>query len=645
MLILTGPVTNKLNRMPIVTFVLMGIFAVLGLASKLSEGTRALDVREACIYYATHGYLDADPRLVGLIAQDDYWRYLQKTTANRSGGLSRSKEQLTLESMWDNARDALDNRVTAKLGMKTAEPTTIGWLTFPLIHHGTMQTLFVLLMFYMTAPYLEDRWGRFFMPLLFYAGSLAALLVYWLWQPPTYAPFHGAEYGTTALLAAYLMRFPKEQLRYVYLVPMIKRETHSSVWLLVLYWAVFQCSTAYFWRSHTQYAYPGLLPILAAFAFGALVSVLIQVLGLEKYLHQSDFEKLSKNEQLDTLIERYRLRGLPEELLTTLEEAYRTYPEREDYLREYWTQAVRMDRGTEAVTAGKKLIGIELDQGSFETAYYHWRELTEGQGGQNIPIKQAEHLAEGLIAIGHHLQARDVMAYSIDHLPSGLRDRDLFGLLETARAADPRLALSTLDRLLLEHRRPPEEEPRLKELRAELFTFHPEILEPQAQRQEIPVAMDFGSALADPFAPTRISALKVYRGLLQTFQDNALDFSLVGQEQLKRLPFDGVKAIWASAIRPIGDAPELILDLHLDDPMEQRPVHRVLRLLGREFDPMRFAPKAQNRAEATREMIGRILDRGCGAAMPSRDALLHQRFPSHATTQDFERKAYGVVSA
>lgn len=645
MLLLTGPMTNKLNRMPIVTFVMMGIFAILGLANQLTEGNRALIVRQACVYYAHHGYLNADPRLVDLVANNEYWQYLQRATASRTGGFERDTHQRKLDALWDNASYALDGRVIARLGIQTANPDLIGWLTFPFVHHSTMQTILVLLMFYMTAPYIEDRWGRWFLPVLFYGGSLTGLLVYWLWQPASFAPFHGAEYGTTALLAAYLVRYPKEQLRYIYLIPMIKRETYSSVWFLVLYWFIFQCSTAYFWQALTQYDYPGTLPLLGAFVFGVLVSLSIQTLGLERFLYQSDFEKLSRTEQLDTLIERYRLRGLPEELLATLEEAYRNYPDREDYLREYWTQSVRMDRGAEAALAGKKLISLELDMGSFETAYFHWRELTEGQAGQNISHKHAEHLAEGLIAMGHHLQARNVMAYTINHLPSGLREVELLGLLETARAADPRLALSAIDRLLLEHRRPPEEETRLQALRSDLLTFHPEILQPEAEREELPIAVDLGIIAEDPFTPTRITSLKIYRGIIQAFHEQALDFSLVGQEQLKRLPFDGVKAIWASAIRPIGDAPELLLDLHLDDPLEKRPVHRVLRLLGRELDPMRFAPESPNRAEAVREMIRSILDRGRGAAMPSREALLNHRFPNHATIQEFEHNAYGTVSA
>ncbi len=652
MLILTGPVTSKLHRMPVVTFALMGVVATLLLVQLVSEGSRTAILGQVCDLYARHAYLEADDELKALVDASPTWRYYRDRTAKLSAGEKQERQQRQMDQYWEQAKQASHGRIFCVLGFTPARPSLLGLLTFPLAHHGTVQVILVLLMMYLSAPYLEDRWGRWFLPVLFYAGSYAGLLVFWWAKPSSYTAFHGAECGVTAILAAYLVRYPREQLRYVYLIQILKRETYSTVWMLLLYWAIFQCSTAFFWRNATVHSYPGPLPLVMAFAVGAGIAVAIRSMGLEKHLYQTDFEKLPESGQLDVLIEQYASRGAAKELLATLEEAHRKYPEQESYLRGYWSQAVRMDRGSEIPVVGKRVIALDLEQGSFESAYFHWRELTEGETGHNVALTVAEHLAEGLIAIGHHLQAREVMAYAIDHLPAHLTESELLGLLETARAADPRLALSAVDRLLLEHRRPPDEATRLQTWRTELLAFHPEILQPVAERVEIEVSRDFPLAgfgndvcEEDPFTPTRIAKFKIYRGVLQAFHDTALDFSLAGGEQLKRLPFDQVKAIWAAAIRPIGDAPDLLLDLHLDDPLVERSSHRVLRLMGREWDPLHFVPGATNKAQAVRDMLRRIIDQGRGAAMPSRAALLEQRFPVHATIQDFEATAYGVVSS
>ncbi len=372
---------------------------------------------------------------------------------------------------------------------------------------------------------------------------------------------------------------------------------------------------------------------------------MIRFLDLEKRLYQTPHEKLSDAEKLDYEISYHRGLGDANELLGTLKRAYCMFPNREDYQRDYWTQAVRMNCRDEALPAGRQLIAQKLDLGEFETAYFHWRELTEGKAGENLELRKVVHLAEGLIAMGHHLQAREVLAYTIDHLPVNLTEQQISALLELARAADPHLALSAVDRLLLEHRRPSSEEPGLKALRADLLALQPEIVKPPPERRELELSPDFLVSPEDPFAPTRIAQLKIYRGILQGFHNTALDFTLEGHEQLKRLPFDQVKAIWAAAIRPIGDAPDLLLDLHLDDPLVERSSHRILRLMGREWDPLRFVPGSTNKGQAVRDMLRRIIDQGRGAAMPSREALLQQRFPAHATIQDFEATAYGVVSS
>ncbi len=305
---------RSLNRMPVVTFTLMGLIALFFLVYQVIKSDPDDAYEDAISYYVSHGYLHGDVNLEVELTTNGYltlqWlrsraKRIEQYKENRRRGLTQDQEtseeggdsedrtesdyqedstyqqdedstyqqdedstyqqdedstyqqdggeasqqdgelhfenqmeeleyyqssdhsfdesdkieQAHLDDLLTGALRPAQKKFSLKLGVQPAQPKWWTFVTFPLIHHGSFQVLVVLLMMFLTAPYVEDRWSRWFLLVLFYGGSFIGLLVSWKLHPSS--AFYGAECGVTTLLAAYLVRYPNERLRYAFLVPLI----------------------------------------------------------------------------------------------------------------------------------------------------------------------------------------------------------------------------------------------------------------------------------------------------------------------------------------------------------------------------------------------------------------------------------------
>lgn len=650
MLLLSGPENLELRRVPRVSLGIMlgcAVFSMLGgLFASFSEAAP----EAARDYLARHGYLNASDRMWELIRQDaELEKFSQMTIKPPEDMQQRVMEQSQMDILSLNAEGSFQRSGVHRMGFRPADPGFFSFFLHMFYHNGLFHLIGALLLFYMTGPYLEDVWGRVFFPVFFVASGLVAALGYMGHYTFSYAPIHGATGAVAAVIGAYLVRFHKTRIRFIYMVQILKKDTYGPSLVLIPLWFLFQLPMLWAWENNTMYNFNGWWPQLYGFVFGVTVALVIKFCQLESLLYQSPFEKLPEEEQLAIIATRLRSEGKTEALLEHLANAWRKYPGNDEFTSLYWNQAVRMDNTAGAMGAAKKMIDTLLLQQAYDRAYFHWRELHDRHPQERLTPNQIETLAHGLLSVGHQVDATYLMQASLKDLPANLSEEALFALLEAGRFADPKLALACIEKILQEGLRPKREVARLKELREEILTLYPQVKEPIPEKKEIEISqlevnLENDAVDEDPFAPSHVAALQVYRGVPKILDDGGLHVLLDGQEQTRLLKFSQIKGISVAAIRPYDGKPTLVLDLLTDNPFDAKPMHRLVRLEGNRFDPLALMPDEESPAEAVRQLMARVIDRAQPETLPDKETLLAARFPKFRSVASYERAVYGVAS-
>jgi len=240
---------------------------------------------------------------------------------------------------------------------------------------------------------------------------------------------------------------------------------------------------------------------------------------------------------------------------------------------------------------------------------------------------------------------RRVRPIALAGLPGDLPGEALMLLVETAGFVNPRLGLQAIERALAQPGLSDTDRAELTRLRQETGQLYPEAMA-AAEPKTISIAADpFVMALTegDIFTPTRIEKLKLYQGIPLKVTEAGLELRMA-EGKRSVLPFVRIFAIAAAAVREIGNAPYLLIDLLTDDPLAERAHHGCLRLNGLQFSAAALLAVNEPPAQAMRSLI-RLLARHSGATiLPDEAALDGDRFPSYASIEEFELATYGVTS-
>jgi hypothetical protein len=475
------------------------------------------------------------------------------------------------------------------------------------------------------------------------AGIVTALATAWFFpRPGVYL------YGFTgiagAVIGAYAIRFRAVPFD-IGLSWFRMEELRLPAPIVIGAWAGF----VFLYAAWITFFFPFLSVLAWHHFWGILIGVglafTLELVGLEKKWSPVGKHRAREETLIMQAVEESLRQRRKKEALALLAEGHQRFPDNAEFRERYWNQAVRMGEANQAASAGTSLILECQKEGRTEEAYFHWSELATHCPWAPFPPEKTAALAHALYLSGSRQQTIHVLEHLAKHLPPDMEKDQMEELADFALSIDPGLGLLWYETVLVRDAWSPAEkaalEMQVNELRQTVATKSKE-----DEEIAIEISPDLPSPEIDegedPFAPTRIEILKTYPAQITECTSKGISLEVAKKGRLVR--YEQIKAVSVAAIRAIGAPPYLLLDLHLDDPLETLDRHRVLRARGKRINPQVLAPDIEQPGEAVKHFLNHLLDQGTTTALPDRETLIAETFPSFPSLADFESETYGVTS-
>lgn len=204
-------------------------------------------------------------------------------------GQQREFEQLIADTI-----AAADSGPYGRWGFVPSRPTFSSLFTSQFLHAGWLHLIGNMLFFYLSAPFIENIWGRLVFPLFYLAGGAAAAGVQALRFPDATIPLVGASGAIAAVMGAFLVCLGSTRIRFFWawmLISVRWGTFPAPAWLMLPIWLVSQLVSA-----SAAGAGPGVAywAHVGGFVFGALAAASIRFSGLEaRYLRPAIAEAVS----------------------------------------------------------------------------------------------------------------------------------------------------------------------------------------------------------------------------------------------------------------------------------------------------------------------------------------------------------------
>lgn len=193
-----------------------------------------------------------------------------------------AEEQKKLDSMAERVMTELHRLPRMRFGYIPASGGIVPLFASMFLHAGFLHLLGNLLFFFATGPFIEDVFGRPLFAALYLSGGIVATLTY-AWQHPYSAvPLVGASGAIAAIMGAYLVRFWKSKLEFLFVPFLFRPQLHFRffvpafivlpLWFLQQAWQMAgEASSGIAFSAH-----------VGGFVYGLAVAIIVGVLGFEQ---------------------------------------------------------------------------------------------------------------------------------------------------------------------------------------------------------------------------------------------------------------------------------------------------------------------------------------------------------------------------
>lgn len=190
--------------------------------SKMVELQRGWE--ESWEYLVRHPYLEPPEELMVMLT--DQGRLFIEKQRDAYGHPPAEdvieREQATLDELTAAAAEAFSELPWKRFGYVPAEGSFLTLVTSMFVHAGFLHLIGNLLFFYLSGPFIEDVFGRPLFAALYVTGGFVASLTYATKHPDGIVPLVGASGAIAAIMGAYLVRFMRSKVEFLF-VPFIIR--------------------------------------------------------------------------------------------------------------------------------------------------------------------------------------------------------------------------------------------------------------------------------------------------------------------------------------------------------------------------------------------------------------------------------------
>ncbi|MHB1048188.1 MAG: rhomboid family intramembrane serine protease [Thermoanaerobaculia bacterium] len=297
MLIPTGVVENEVRRTPWVSIsllcLLVAVFLV-GVRGGFGDRQRrhlGEKVEQALEYWVERPWLRPPDALADLVGPGLAAEISAEISELRTVAVARRlvpisfvvvEQQRQLESLFAEAAGAARNRRDLGLAFVPARPGVAGLFGHMFLHGDLWHLLGNLLMLFITAPFLEDVYGRLLFGALYLVGGLFAAGAHAIATLHPEVPLVGASGALAVVMGAFLVRLGRSHIRFLFLpilfIPALRFRFALPAFVVLPLWFVEQVVSARLapdapiaWWAH-----------IGGFAFGVAAAFAVRLLRVEE---------------------------------------------------------------------------------------------------------------------------------------------------------------------------------------------------------------------------------------------------------------------------------------------------------------------------------------------------------------------------
>ncbi|MCZ6747046.1 MAG: rhomboid family intramembrane serine protease [Acidobacteria bacterium] len=457
-----GHEKGTVRRLPWITFGIMALCFVVHLLFSGHEREQVQRILEARRNLAQFFYsnpqvelsADAQQILFGHLRDEQRRQYLEAVrgsvgTGPASRGMNEPgrQEELGRELARRVAAVHAAEKATTirRWGLIPSHPSLTGLFGHMFLHGGWIHLLGNLFILYLAGPFIEDVWGRGVFAAFYILSGLTAAALFCLLHPGTNVPLIGASGAIAGVMGAFLVRYARIQIDFVYVFLFMGTGRFSAPALTMLpFWFMEQLFMSFMAEDS-----PGGGGVAYSAHVGGFVCGVGVALALKHYRVEERWLRPAIDKQVDhTLLDEsaldqalaLRAAGDVDAALTLMSEEARRRPEDRYLALAFWDVAGEENRAGEAAPALLALVRRELCAGQEDEAVDHWRKLLAA-----VPVPDADPAL--LVKIGSLLarrgEARDAAAaFRLALLDRGNRLTPALALAlgRAARELDPDLA-------------------------------------------------------------------------------------------------------------------------------------------------------------------------------------------------------------
>ncbi len=436
MLIPIGHEGEGLRRWPVVTLTIIALCIAMFIANiygpQDDDDLILHRFHEAADYYLEHPELEAHPLL----------RYFLGETDESEVGSGRSPRDTDRTPLHRERQAHLDTLTNALIeSVRVGQAGRFGWIpgettltrvvTHLFVHGDIFHLFFNMLFLYLSAPLIEDVWGRSFFAAFYVLSGFAAAGLF-SEHHPIPIPLIGASGAISAVMGAMLVRRPNARIRMLWWWNFSFQRFPAPAWTLLAASAVHDLVTAY----RMDQIMPGGGSVahwahVYGFGFGMLVACVVRFLGLERILVRrpgvdADHGVLRKVDEA-LVGNRY------EEGWTRLTQHLSRVPDDRDAGLVYWDLARRLGRCDLAAPVLLRIIRMELDLGHDAAGLAHWADLRAHAQGVVVDVDLILRVAAVLAEGGADGEAEDLVRDAASRVSSTTPVATLGRLTRVAR--------------------------------------------------------------------------------------------------------------------------------------------------------------------------------------------------------------------
>jgi len=303
-----------------------------------------------------------------------------------------SAEQEEMDTLTSQYSEMAKSALTEQYAFIPAERKPITYITANFLHGGWLHLIGNMWFLWLAGFILEDAWGRTIYTIIYFLAGAAALQFHLWMNPGSMIATLGASGAVAALMGAFLVRFPTLKIEMAWLLRFrLIRFKAAAYWLLPLWLASEVFSGALF----GQYSGVAHWAHVGGFAFGAVMSLLLKVTGIEHQLDEAVESIVSLSGDKELLHIGETLQSNVGEALPKLQDYVKAHADSIDahllLQQAYWRQSEIPAYQETAL----KLCGLHLKARDTEAALQDYEDFAKS-GGKEIPAALWLDLARAL---------------------------------------------------------------------------------------------------------------------------------------------------------------------------------------------------------------------------------------------------------